>query len=187
MSVVDEDDQAFVHAGEHEVVALLRAAIDIVANARPLPLSSSVRIEPDEVLNLLDSAVERLPEQLRQARWLLKERKEFLDKVHLEGDAILEEARTRAEKMVARQEIVRQAKKTATTLVTDAEEEARRKKHEAEDWCDQHLARFEIVLDRTVKTVANGRAKLRNLPLPEAAPGDIDHGSEDTSFFDQDT
>jgi hypothetical protein len=186
MSVIEDEDPAFVHAGEHEVVSLIRSAIDIVANARPLPLSSSVRIEPEEVLALLDSAVERLPEELRQARRMMKDRKEFLEKVQLEGDAIIEEARARAETMVARQAIVRQAKLTATTLVTAAEEEARKKKHDAEDWCDQHLARFEIVLDRTVKTVANGRAKLRTVPLPDAAPGDIDHGTDDTGFFDQD-
>ena len=186
MSVIEEDDPAVLHAGEHEVVSLIRAAIDIVANARPLPLSSSVRIEPEEVLSLLDAAVERLPEELRLARRMMKDRAEFLEKVQLEGEAIVEEARARAEAMVARQAIVRQAKLTATTLVTTAEEEARKKKHDAEDWCDQHLARFEIVLDRTVKTVANGRAKLRTVPLPDAAPGDIDHGTDDTGFFDQD-
>jgi hypothetical protein len=155
------DDPVFDSAGEHESVALIRRAIELVVGAKPLPLSTSVRIEPEEICELLEDALERLPEELRQARWLLKERDEFLARTQREADQMLEETRARAEQMVSRQAIVRQAKITSQQLVDRAEEDARRKKHEAEDWCDQHLARFEIVLERTSKTVAAGREKLR--------------------------
>src|SRR5205814_272186 len=59
---------------------LLRRVVEVISNAKSLPLSTSVRIEKDEVLELLEEAVNRLPDELRQARWLLKERQEFLDK-----------------------------------------------------------------------------------------------------------
>ena len=39
-----------------------------------MPLSTSVMIQKDEILELLDEALERRPEELRAARWLLKER-----------------------------------------------------------------------------------------------------------------
>jgi ElaB/YqjD/DUF883 family membrane-anchored ribosome-binding protein len=153
-----------------------------------------VRIEPEEICELLEDALERLPEELRQARWLLKERDEFLARTQREADQMLEETRARAEQMVSRQAIVRQAKITAEQLVDRAEEDARRKKHEAEDWCDQHLARFEIVLERTAKTVAAGREKLRAVaatasPIAAALSEDreeleleTDHSAR--SFFD---
>jgi DNA polymerase III psi subunit len=185
MSLID-DDPVFETAGEHEALHLIRQAIEVVANARPLPLSSSVRIEPDEVLSLLDEAVAQLPEELRAARWLLKERDEHLAKMHLEGEQILDEARSRAEKMVDRAEIVRQAKRKSQQLVSD---EARKKKHEAEDWCDQQLAKFEIVLDRTTKMVHAGRDKLRSVPQAPAAPlSEEDQAADDAAnaFFDQD-
>ena len=186
MSVID-DDPVFETAGEHESIALMRRAIELIQTGRPIPLSSSVRIEPIEILELLDEAVAKLPEELRHARWLLKERDEFLAKVQREGDEILEEARNRAEKMVARQEIARQAKIAAQRTIDAADTDARRKRHETEDWCDQHLARYEIVLDRMMKTVAAGRTKLRTVPLPQSVPGDIDHDADDTAagFFDQ--
>jgi uncharacterized protein YcaQ len=188
MSLID-DDPVFETAGEQESLHLIRQAIEVVANARPLPLSSSVRIEPDEVLSLLDEALAQLPEELRAARWLLKERDEHLAKMRLEGEQILDEARSRAEKMVDRAEIVRQAKRKSQQLVTDAEDEARKKKHEAEDWCDQQLAKFEIVLDRTMKMVHAGRDKLRSVPQAPAAPlSEEDQAADDAAnaFFDQD-
>src|SRR5207248_2673159 len=52
---------------------LLRRVAEVISNAKSLPLSTSVRIEKDEVLELLQEAIDRLPEELRQARWLLKE------------------------------------------------------------------------------------------------------------------
>ncbi len=176
--------------------ALLRRVIELLEGTRTLPLSSSVKLDnKDEVLELLDEAVHRLPEEFRQARWMLKEKEEFLAKMQREADDILEAARLRAERMVQRTEIVREASHTARRLVEDAREESRRLRLEAEDYCDQKLAEFEIVLDRTIKTVAAGRSKLSVNPSPtfdgaDAGIAGIDHGDEtlegSDAFFDQD-
>jgi len=171
---------------------LLRRVREIITNAKSLPLSTSVRIEKEEVLELLEDALERLPDELRQARWLLKERQEFLEKMQRDGNDILEAARVRAERMVQRTEIVREAQHTAQSTVDAAREESRNLRHEAEDYCDQKLAAFEIVLDRTIKTVQAGREKLRVVPLPAAEPGQVGFADEegpaagDDGFFDQD-
>ena len=45
------------------------------------------------MLDLLDETIERLPDELRAARWLLKEREEYLAKVKREGEDILDQAR----------------------------------------------------------------------------------------------
>ena len=169
--------------------ALLRRVVDVIGNAKSMPLSSSVMISRDEVLELLEEAINRLPEQLRQARWLLKEREEFLKTVQAEADDILAAARLRAERMVQRTEIVREAQITARRTVQDARDEASRLRNEAEDYCDQRLAAFEIVLERTMKTVRAGRAKLRVTPLPTSQEAEI-AGAEDSgeheAFFNQD-
>jgi cell division septum initiation protein DivIVA len=176
---------------------LVRRVIEIVNNAKSVPLSASVMITKDEILELLEDALDQLPDELRQARWMLKEREEFLAKTQREADDILEAARVRAERMVERQEIVREARHTAQRVLEDARDEARRLRHEAEDFCDQKLAGFEIVLERTMKMVKSGREKLRVTPLPPAEAGDLGFGAAgdagavaglgaDEPFFDQD-
>ncbi len=130
-----------------------------------MPLSSDSRINKEEVLELLTEAVERMPDELRSARWLLKEREEFLAKVRREGDELLELARARAERMVERTEIVRAAEQRARTIVEGAESEARRMRHEVEDFCDRKLASFEVVLQKTVKLVGQGRARMQGVPV----------------------
>ena len=177
-------------ASEHpDSETLLRRVVDIIGGAKSMPLSSSVMISRDEVLELLEEAMNRLPEELRQARWLLKEREEFLGKVQAEADDILAAARARAERMVQRTEIVREARLAARNTVQEARDHANRMKHEAEDYCDQKLAAFEIVLERTTKTVQAGREKLRVTPLAPAEEAPL-AGAEDSgqheAFFDQD-
>jgi cell division septum initiation protein DivIVA len=167
---------------------LVRRVIEIVGNAKSVPLSASVMVAKDEVLELLEDALERLPDELRQARWMLKERDEFLSKVARDADEILESARGRAERMVERQEIVREARSTAQRVVEDARDESRRLRLEAEDYCDQKLASFEIALERTLKTARAGRDKLRSVAGPADRPDlalEEDELAGD-AFFDQD-
>ena len=178
------------HSEAPDTEVLLRRVLDLVNSAPKMPLSSTVRLEKDEVVEMLAEAISRLPEEMRQARWLLKERQEYLAKVQREGDEILSAARERAERIVQRTELVREAQRVASRTLEDANDEARRLKHEAEDYVDQKLASFEIVLERIMKTVVQGRQKLRVAPLPEASEGDqIAANAEPDSgevFFDQD-
>jgi hypothetical protein len=142
-------------------------------------------------VDLLSAAQEQLPDELRQARWLLREREEFMADRSREAEALMDEVRVQAERMVSRTEIVRQANQVAQRILDDANEEARRMRHEAEDYCDQKLAGMEIVLERIMRTVQAGREKLQATapPAAEAADpkeGDAAEAGETDGFFDQD-
>ncbi len=201
MSDLFEDLEQQRAAGEeHDAEALIRSALDLVQTAKAMPLSASVLVSREELAELLQAALDRMPDELRQARWLLKERDEFLAEKSREADILLEEVRVQAERMVQRTEIVRQANHVAQRILDDANEEARRLRHEAEDYADQKLASFEIVLDRTMKTVQAGREKLQVTPLPKVeigdggdtslAPSTLDATGQEVDdpegFFDQD-
>ena len=114
-----------VYDSEHHSIndseTLLRRVIDIIATARTIPLSSSPMINRDEILEMLEEALNRLPDELRQARWMLKERDEFLTKTRRESDDILDAARAQAELMVQRTEVVRAAELRARQIVQAAE------------------------------------------------------------------
>jgi len=172
------------HPAETEEVLLqLR---DIVEAARPVPLSASSMISKDEVLELVDEALAQLPEELRAARWLLKEREEFLARTRHDADEIIAQARARAERMVQRTEVVKAAEQRSYEIVDAAETEARRLHHEVEDFCDQKLASFEIVLERTQRLVAAGRAKLQGTNLLAEAAAAAEQGVAGVSPSDDD-
>ncbi|HKH05865.1 MAG TPA: hypothetical protein VKA65_11925 [Acidimicrobiales bacterium] len=175
-----------------DVEALLRRVYEMIDTARPAPLSTQVKIDRDDLLDLLDQAIDRLPDEIRAARWLLKDRDEFLARTQREADDILAAARSQAERMVQRSEVVKSAEATARRMVEVARAEAGRLRNEADDFCDQRLAQFETVLERTMDVVSAGRAKLRG-PLPDGdalgpdGPADEDEDGEPAVFdFDED-
>ena len=170
-----------------DVEALLRRVHELVDSARPAALSTQVKVDRDEVLDLLDQAIERLPDEVRAARWLMKDRDEFLERTQREADDILAAARGQAERMVQRSEVLKAADAKARRIVEQARDEASRLRNECDDFCDQRLAQFETVLERTMGVVAAGRAKLRG-PIPDEVE-EVDEDDDDASsspFFDQD-
>jgi hypothetical protein len=169
----------------------VQRAIDLVNSAKAMPLSASVLVSRDELVELLTAALDKLPAEIREARWLLREKEEFLAERTREAEVLMEDVRAQAERMVSRSEVVRQAHQVAQRILDDANEEARRLRHEAEDYCDQKLAGMEIVLERIARTVRAGREKLQATtpPVPEPPAGstiDAGEGRRDDGFFDQD-
>ena len=164
---------------------LLRRAVDIIATAQNMPLSSSPRIDRDEMIELLEESLHRLPEELRQARWMLKERHDFVAKTRREADELLEAARVRAERMVQRTEVVRAAEQRARQVMETAEADSRRLKHETEDFLDQRLGSFEILLDKLQKTVGAGRQRL-SIGGAVDETNLIEEDDPTKGFFDQD-
>ena len=170
--------------GEVGVESVLHQLLDLMATAKSMPLSSSVMVSREEVTSMLQAALDALPEELREARWLLREREEFMAERSREAEALMDEVRAQAERMVQRTEIVRQANSVAQRILDDANEEARALRHQAEDFVDTKLAGMEIVLDRLTRTVQAGRARLA-APVAVASE-DEGPGTEEDGFFDQD-
>jgi F0F1-type ATP synthase membrane subunit b/b' len=168
----------------HDTIELLTRVQEMLETARAMPLSASVMVNRDEFAELLNQAVESLPDELREARWLLKERDEVVERARREGERIVEAARVRAERMVERTEVVREARRTAEDIVDNAERSASQMRNEVEDYVDRKLARFEVVLDRVMQTVQKGRERLQVHTSPP--PGDEDDIGAGPAFFDQD-
>lgn len=191
--VRSELEEAIELGSLHEAEKMLDRATQHVATARAMPMSASVMINRDELLDLLEEVQQRLPEELKAARWLLKEREDFLVRTRREGDEIVEQARARAARMVQRSEVVAEAERRARRIVDEAESNARTIRMQCEDFCDQRLAQFEIVLERTMKMVAAGRehlaAPVMHTPnQPVVGPDALEEAESEaaSTFFDQD-
>ena len=71
-----------------DVLVLIDKLDDVVHNARPVPLTDQVRVDREEIYDLLDQMRATIPEEIKQARWIVKERQEMLAEAKREAERI---------------------------------------------------------------------------------------------------
>jgi cell division septum initiation protein DivIVA len=171
-----------VELGDTE--SFLNEAIGAISSAPNAPLSSAPKINREQILGILQDALDCLPAEITEARWMLKERADFLAKTQVEADEILEAARVQAERLVQRTSIVRGSEARARKVIEAANQDSRRLKSETDDFLDRRLGSFEILLDKLVKQVSEGRTRLSLVAQQPAH--EISLESESVMLFDQD-
>ena len=155
--------------------AKLDAIVALVENAKSMPLSASVLVNKNEMLSLLDELRGALPDELREAQWVIKDRDEVIDAGRKEADRIIADARTEAARLVSRTEVMQSASKEAERITAEAAENAKKMRLEVEDYVDAKLANFEVVLHKTLGAVERGRDKLKGRhELEELRAADLD-------------
>lgn len=165
--------------GADDVLALLEELRAMILDARTVPLSASVILARDEALALVEDAIAALPEELAEARWLVRERDQFLARASLEAEAILDAARKQAESLVSHTEIVRAAEHEAARIVLDAKERASRLRLQTEDYLDRRLAAVEIALEELLGATRRGRERLAAQASEHAFQRALGEGEED--------
>ena len=126
-----------------DVLVLIDKLDDLVHNAKAVPLTDQVRIDREEIYDILDQMRATIPEEIKQARWIVKERQEMLAEAKREQDRLLQEAREQAVREASQTEIVKLAERQAQEIIDEARRSARETRLEMEDWADGILATLE--------------------------------------------
>ena len=180
-----------------DLTARLSQLEEMVRDAKSMPLSSSALLNRDEVLDLIEDLKATLPDEIKQARWVVKDREELLAKARRDAEAMVEQARAEQLRLASHEAVMQRAKEEAERIVQEADQDARRLRLEAEDYVDAKLAQLEgtlqkiledtiasnDALSRTIDQVIAGREKLRGMtPSSELRPEITlrEDGEEDT-------
>ena len=143
-----------------DVLVLIDKLDDLVHNAKPVPLTDQVRVDKEEVYDILDQMRATIPEEIKQARWIVKERQEMLAEAKREAERIVKEARDQQQRLISQEEITHQAERAAEEIVEDANTRAREIRLGAEDYADEILNTLEVNLQKVTAAVQRGRDRL---------------------------
>jgi chromosome segregation ATPase len=150
---------------------LLEDLLGEIESARAVPLSNNVMINQEDILDRLHQAIENLPEELRAARWMVREREAYISRTNEKARDLLVKAREESERLVSDNYVVQEAVEEANALVRNAESEGRRIRLEAEDFAERHLSEAESVLGELYRYITEARAELhKSLPPAEPPP-----------------
>ena len=142
-----------------------------IQEAKALPLSGAVRVEREEFLAMLEQLKATLPDELRAARWMVREREAFIGRTNEKAKAVLDRAGLRAKEMISESNIIAEAVEEANVLTRRAEGEARRIRLEAEDLAEDRLEHLEVLFTNLLKQVREARHEFHQArPAPPPVP-----------------
>lgn len=144
-----------------DVLVLIERLDELVQNAKAVPLSAQVRLDREEIFALLDEMRTTIPDEVKQARLLVKERQQTLADASREAERLVAEAREQATRTSSRTEIVRLAERQADELTADARRRANVLLSEVEEWADNTLAVLEVNLETFLAAIRRGRERLQ--------------------------
>jgi vacuolar-type H+-ATPase subunit H len=154
-----------------DIFARLDRIEDFVANSKRVPLSSSVMLNEAEFYDYLDDIRATLPNELKKARLVSKERDRILGEARHKEEELLVRAEERADRMVQDTEIIKQAELERDHMIDEAQEEARKIIYDAEDVADRIFGELEASLievrestEEILSRITTWREKLRGYP-----------------------
>jgi vacuolar-type H+-ATPase subunit H len=141
---------------------------DFVANSKRVPLSSSVMLNEAEFYDLLDDIRATLPNELKQARVVSKDRERIISEAERKEEEVLARAQRQSEQMVEETEIIKQAELDRDHMLEEAQEDARKIVYDAEDVADRIFGELEASLidvrdstEEILRRIGSWREKLR--------------------------
>lgn len=152
---------------ENDVLALLEELEEIVDRGTKIPMTGKVLVDDNIIFELIDRMRASLPEEIRNAKWVLTERQKIMDEAHAEAERLLEQGKTYIEKMAEENEVVKQAQGYAEDIARQAQAYAKEVKFGAMQYADETLLQVEQSVTETLQALRHNREELRNLAKRE--------------------
>jgi cell division septum initiation protein DivIVA len=133
---------------------------DAINSAKSGLIGSQVKVDKAQAYAILDQMRSTIPEEIKQARWINKERQEMLAEAKRESERILEAAREERARLVDPAEVEKLAQRRADKILEDARGRERQIRLGAEDFADGILGSLESNLERFTAAIQRGRDRL---------------------------
>ena len=145
-----------------EIESLLDELEQVVSEGKtPLTGGGQKRIvDAQEIYEILDEVRSRFPQEFADARRIVKEEGETLERAQQQADSIIADAQQQAMILAGDQEVVRLAQQRADDVRDQAQQYERDTRYNAEEYADTVLAHLEDNLKSLTNSVTRVRQTL---------------------------
>ncbi len=144
-----------------EIFTLLETIEEMLENSKSIPFSSKSVVDKEEVLEIIKEIRIKLPDELKQAKWVKEERQRILVEAQKEADDIVKEAENRIISMIDEHEITRKAYEQKAEIIETANEMSREISKGTKDYADSILENIETSLENALQIIQNNRKELK--------------------------
>ena len=137
-----------------EIFTLLETMEEMLENSKNLPFSGKSMVDKEELLELIKEMRIKLPDELKQAKWVKEERQRILVEAQ-------KEAENRIISMIDEHEITRKAYEQKAEIIETANEMSREISKGTKEYADSILQNVEATLQGALDTIQNNRKELK--------------------------
>ncbi len=138
---------------------------DLLDSAASVPFSVKKSIiDCDQMRDYINEIRLNLPQEIKQAKLIVRDRQSIMTDANKEADAIIRRAEDRAKVIVSNDEITKQAKLKATDIINQAQSRARELKNAANKYIDDVLVKTEECLQSNLADVRRTRQAVKTVP-----------------------
>ena len=144
-----------------DILHLVDRLEELVNEGRRLPLSNKVMVDEQKIWDLIDQMRISIPEEVKKAKRTNQERDRIIAQAHEEAARMVDLKREEAAAMVSDHELTQAAEERAATIVERAKREVESLRADADEYVIQVLESLGADLERALKEVRNGVARVQ--------------------------
>lgn len=144
-----------------ELLEIIEALEEKIEHSMTIPFWGRGIVDKDELLDMLQEARVKFPDEMKQAKWVKEERQRIIADAQKEAAAIIKNAEDKILSMVDEHEITKQAYEHANGIINQAQENARDVRAGVMQYADGLMQQLEENLVTAVETVRANRQDLK--------------------------
>jgi len=162
-----------------EIFTLLETIEDILEKSKKIPFSNKTIVNKDELLDIIGEVRLKLPDELKQAKWVKEERMRIIAEAEKQAEDIVKEAENRIISMIDEHEITKKAYEKKQEIIATANEMSREIDKGTRTYADNILEELEgtikeiegkfqesvdyvnMKINETLQTIDNNRKELK--------------------------
>lgn len=135
---------------------------DTINKASTVPLTGKIMLDKEELLDYIQEMRIVYPEEVKEAKWVKKERSRILEEAEERAEAIRKSVEQQQEQLVDEHEITRQAYEKADAIKEMTEQYEKERRQDVEEYVDAILNDVEHRLDLLIRKVQEDREAYLN-------------------------
>jgi vacuolar-type H+-ATPase subunit H len=144
-----------------EILTILETLEELVEKSASVPFSGKCLLDREEVLEIIKEMRLKLPDDIKQAKWIKEERQRILLEAQKEANNIMKDAENKIASLVDEHEITKKAYEQSNEIIAAAQKNAREVRLGAREYADSVLNKVEEILTDATDVIKTNRQELK--------------------------
>ncbi len=139
-----------------DILHLIDRLEELFNESKAVPLTHSVMVDEDKMLDIIDQMRISIPEEVKKAQQIIAQKDRILAQAQEEANRTVDIARQKADDLVHRDLIVQEAQRRGEQILNQARADAEATRGEADGYVLDALCHLQDELERISTQVRNG-------------------------------